>query len=94
MYTLVARYIRIVEVRSSNLLCSTTFRPKTQFSDGYFVLSIQKSPVQRLQIAKKGGTSPSGFRDFLDFWHNCPAVAFDELVLKETDIVPRLPPSE
>ena len=32
MYALVARYIRIVEVRSSNLLCSTTVRPKTQFS--------------------------------------------------------------
>ena len=31
------------------------------------------------EIAKKGGDSPSDFRDFLDFWHNCPTVAFDEL---------------
>ena len=46
------------------------------------------------EIAKKGGASPSGFRDFLDFWHSDSAVAFDELILKETDIVPRLPPSE
>ena len=79
MYTLVARYIRIVEVRSSNLLCSTTVRPKTQFSDGYFMLSIQKSPVQGLKSRKKEGVFPSDFRDFSDFWHNCPAVAFDEL---------------
>ena len=32
------------------------------------------------EIAKKRGVSPSDFRDFLDFWHNCPAVAFDELL--------------
>ena len=31
------------------------------------------------KIAKKRGVSPSDFRDFSDFWHNCPAVAFDEL---------------
>ena len=31
------------------------------------------------EIAKKGGVSPSDFRDFSDFWHNYPAVAFDEL---------------
>ena len=30
-------------------------------------------------IAKKRGGSPSDFRDFSDFGHNCPAVAFDEL---------------
>ena len=32
------------------------------------------------EIAKKGGVFPSDFRDFLDFWHNYPAVAFDELL--------------
>ena len=52
---LVARYIRIVEVRSSNLLCSTTVRPKTQFSDGYFIPSTQKSPVQSPKSRKKRG---------------------------------------
>ena len=32
------------------------------------------------EIAKKGGVSLSDFRDFSDFWHNCPAVAIDELL--------------
>ena len=32
------------------------------------------------EIAKKRGVSPSDFRDFSDFWHNYPAVAFDELL--------------
>ena len=31
------------------------------------------------EIAKKRGVFPSDFRDFSDFWHNYPAVAFDEL---------------
>ena len=31
------------------------------------------------EIAKKRGVSSSDFRDFLDFRHNYPAVAFDEL---------------
>ena len=30
------------------------------------------------EIAKKRGVFPSEFRDFSDFWHNCPAVALDE----------------
>ena len=33
----------------------------------------------RPKIAKKRGFFPSDFRDFSDFWHNYPAVAFDEL---------------
>ena len=33
----------------------------------------------RPEIAKKRGVFPSDFRDFSDFGHNCPAVAFDEL---------------
>ena len=32
------------------------------------------------EIAKKRGAFPSDFRDFSDFWHNYPAVAFDELL--------------
>ena len=44
------------------------------------MLSIQKSPVCGPKSRKKEGASPSSFRDFLDFWHNCPAVAFDELL--------------
>ena len=58
MYALVARYIRIVEVRSSNLLCSTTIRPKTQFSDGYFMPSNQKTPIQSPKSRNKEGLSP------------------------------------
>ena len=34
--------------------------------------------------AKKRGVFPSDFRDFLDFWHNCPTVAFDELLNAST----------
>ena len=36
----------------------TTIRPKTQFSDGYFVLSMQKSPVQGSKSRKKEGLPP------------------------------------
>ena len=32
------------------------------------------------KIAKKRGAFPSDFRDFLDFWHNYPTVAFDEFL--------------
>ena len=32
------------------------------------------------EIAKKGGVSPSDFRDFSDFWHSDSAVAIDELL--------------
>ena len=67
MYALVARYIRIVEVRSSNLLCSTTVRPKTQFSDGYFMPSNQKLPVQSPKSRKKEGFSPQISAIFFGF---------------------------
>ena len=36
----------------------TTVRPKTQFSDGYFIPSNQISPVQSLKSRKKEGVSP------------------------------------
>ena len=55
---LVARYIRIVEVSGSNPLCSTTVRPKTQFSDGYFIPFIQNSPIQSPKSRKKEGIPP------------------------------------
>ena len=55
---LVARYIRIVEVSGSNPLCSTTVRPKTQFSDGYFIPFIQNSPIEGLKSRKKEGLPP------------------------------------
>ena len=77
---LVARYIRIVEVRGSNPLSSTTVRPKTQFLDGYSILSIQKSPIRGRNREKRRGLPPSDFRDFSDFWHGDAAVAFDELL--------------
>ena len=41
--------------------------------------SNPKSPVQSPKSRKKEGGFPSDFRDFSDFWHNYPAVAFDEL---------------
>ena len=67
MYTLVARYIRIVEVRSSKLLCSNTIRPKTQFSDGYFMLLTQNSPIQGSKTRKKEGFSHQISAIFLIF---------------------------
>ena len=46
---------------------STTVRPKAQFSDGYFILFIQKSPVQSLKSRKKEGLSPQISAIFLIF---------------------------
>ena len=45
----------------------TTVRPKTQFSDGYFILTTQKSPVQSLKSRKKEGLSPQISAIFLIF---------------------------
>ena len=39
-----------------------------------------KATHSKPKIAKKGGVSPSDFRDFFDFWHSDSAVAFDELL--------------
>ena len=48
---------------------------------GRIFYSIQPNIARsKPEIAKKGGVSPSDFRDFWDFWHNYPAVAFDELL--------------
>ena len=41
--------------------------------------SNQKLPVQSPKSRKKEGFSPQISAIFLDFWHNYPAVAFDEL---------------
>ena len=41
--------------------------------------STQKSPIQSPKSRKKRGF-PLRFPRFLDFWHNYPAVAFDELL--------------
>ena len=38
-----------------------------------------KTAHPKSEIAKKRGGFLSDFRDFSDFWHNYPAVAFDEL---------------
>ena len=76
--SLVACLNGVQEAGGSNPLTQTTVRPKTQFSDGYFILSIQKNARPRLQIAKKEGLFPQISAIFLDFGHNCPAVAFDE----------------
>ena len=45
----------------------TTVRPKTQFSDGYFMPSNQKSPVQSPKSRKKEGASPQISAIFLIF---------------------------
>ena len=51
----------------------------TVFGRKFYTLHT-KITHPRLGIAKKGVVFPSDFRDFSDFWHNCPAVAFDELL--------------
>ena len=45
----------------------TTVRPKTQFSDGYFMPSTQKPPVQSLKSRKKEGFPPQISAIFLIF---------------------------
>ena len=62
-----ARYIRIVEVTGSNPVCSTTVRPKTQFSDGYFMHNAQKQAAIQPKIAKKEGFFPQIAAIFLIF---------------------------
>lgn len=62
-----ARYIRIVEVTGSNPVCSTTIRPKTQFSDGYFMHNAQKQAAIQPKIAKQRGISPQNSAIFLIF---------------------------
>ena len=64
---LVARDIRIVEVRSSNLLCSTTVRPKIQLSDGHFVLLIQNLHIRGPKSRKREGSLPQISAIFLIF---------------------------
>ena len=69
------RYTGSVEVRSSSLLCSTTVRPKTQFSDGYFIPFIQNSPIQSPKSRKKEGFPPQISAISLIF-----GIAIDELL--------------
>lgn len=45
-----------------------------------FYIIHTKITHSRPKIAKKGGFSPSDFRDFFDFWHSDSAVAIDELL--------------
>ena len=45
----------------------TTISPKTQFSDGYFIPSNQKSLVQSPKSRKKEGLSPQISAIFLIF---------------------------
>ena len=39
-----------------------------------------KNHPSRVRNRENRGAFPSDFRDFLDFGHDCPAVAFDELL--------------
>ena len=77
---MVARYIRIVEVRSSNLLCSTTSPSENTVFGRIFYTIHTKFTHSKPEIAKKGGVSPSDFRDFSDFWYSDAAVAIDEFL--------------
>ena len=45
----------------------STIRPKTQFSDGYFMHSPQKQAITQPKIAKKRGISPQISAIFLIF---------------------------
>ena len=45
-----------------------------------FYIIHTKITHSKPKIAKKGGGSPSDFRDFSDFWHSDSTVAFDELL--------------
>ena len=64
-------YVRIPDVHRKNDIMhvqnqshslsnpqTTTVRPKTQFSDGYFISFIQKPPIQGLKSRKKEGFPP------------------------------------
>ncbi len=58
------RGLRSTEYGSSPV-SRTTIRPKTQFSDGYFMHNMQKQAIIQPKIAKKGGGSPQIFAIFL-----------------------------
>ena len=51
----------------------------TVFGRIFYTIHI-KFTHSKPEIAKKGGVSPSEFRDFSDFWHSDSAVALDELL--------------
>ena len=58
MAQLVEHIVHIDGVTGSSPVATTTVRPKTQFLDGYFMPSIQKSPVQSPKSRKKEGLPP------------------------------------
>ena len=74
------RYTGSVEVRGSSPLCSTISPSESTVFGWIFCVVHTKIACLWPEIAKKRGTFPSDFRDFLDFGHNCPAVAFDEFL--------------
>ena len=56
--TMVEHIVHIDGVTGSSPVATTTVRPKTQFSDGYFISFIQKPPIQSPKSRKKEGFPP------------------------------------
>ena len=67
MAQLVEHIVHIDGVTGSSPVATTTIRPKTQFSDGYFMHNVQKQAAIQPKIAKKRGISPQISAIFLIF---------------------------
>ena len=64
---MVEHIVHIDGVTGSSPVATTTVRPKTQFSDGYFMHSIQKGAIIGLRNAEKRGIIPQISAVFLIF---------------------------
>ena len=67
MAQLVEHIVHIDGVTGSSPVATTTIRPKTQFSDGYFMHNTQKQAAIQPKIAKQRGYSPQNSAIFLIF---------------------------
>ena len=67
MAQLVEHIVHIDGVTGSSPVATTTIRPKTQFSDGYFMHNTQKQAAIQPKIAKKRGIFPQISAIFLIF---------------------------
>ena len=59
--------VHIDGVTGSSPVATTTIRPKTQFSDGYFMQNIQNETIIRPKSREKRGFSPQNSAIFLIF---------------------------
>ena len=64
---MVEHIVHIDGVTGSSPVATTTVRPKTQFSDGFFMHNTQKRAVNQPKIVKKRGFSPHISAIFLIF---------------------------